>query len=220
MLLVFKLGNVLKHLLPIIRQIITTTAATYALVNVWQALQAKPKPFTGQANLFKDPVHCHPLTMDWLLHLIRENDTSYLNDEKKVLTSVIKTNNEIIEMSKQPEQDYINFAFVATNTPYEEKKVPFSKCCDAQTLDKTLSNNDFAFFQYPTQVPNNSHAVGFSREKDRTNCKFFDPDDFDGEINGPCDKVIQHMAHRFFITGSKNHQPDNTARITVASKMN
>ena len=193
---------------------------TYALVVGWLALEKKPKPFQGQGDLFKDPIHCHPLTMDWLLHLIRENDTSYLKDKKKVLASVIKTNNEIIDMNKQSNQDFINFAFVVTKTPYKEKQVPFSDCCNAKSLDETLSNHSFAFFQYPIKVPNGSHAVGFYREGSSKNCKFFDPDDANGEINGPCDEVIQHMARRFFRTGSDDHQPKNTAKITLAQRNN
>lgn len=209
-----------------IGRIALAAATVFGSYSIWAYIfnvKKQPKPFLTQVELFKnlkyndgttcEPIFCHPMSSDWLARKIEKAGTDYLKNEEKTLISTVSVNDDIHSLKKDG-KDYLNYAFVKTKTPYEEKTVPLHDLTTKEGIERNLATHQYAFFRYPTRDPELQHAVAYHRDE-KGRCEFFDPNYLGGEVSRTCPALYDFIAARIRETGEKNLNQTEYAKLTV-----
>lgn len=127
---------------------------------------------------------CQPLSNTWLESQIDGTGSGFLADKKETLARVLAVNDAQREMGETG-QDYRNYAFLKTGTPYVKQEIPALTLTDPVRITDVLGEHKFALLAYRTKSGGPRHTVALKNARyEDGQCKLFDPDLAGGEVKG------------------------------------
>lgn len=180
----------------------------------------KSNRYTNQQDMLAGSgIHrgvCQPLSNAWLESQIDGSGSDFLKDKNEALQRTLAVNEAQKKMGEL-KQDYKNYAFVKTNTPYIKIDVPVTTLTEPTGLKSILKDHQFSLFTYTTKNYGIRHTVAFlNDDKKMGRCKLFDPDLYGGEVKGPCDPVIALLALRL-LQSANTRATAKSAVITLST---
>ncbi|MDF1678032.1 MAG: hypothetical protein P1U32_04985 [Legionellaceae bacterium] len=159
---------------------------------------------------------CQPLSNTWLEGQMDGTGSGYLSDKDETLERALAVNDAQREMRDKGE-DYKNYAFVKTETPYQQKEIPVSELTTQAGVKNALSGHQYALFSYQTKGAGPRHAMAFKNGTDaEPKCRFFNADLYGGEASGPCEDVMKLFALTMKHTANLKNQ-EEVARVTLST---
>ncbi len=160
---------------------------------------------------------CQPLASTWLEGQMDGTGSGYLKDKDETLKRTLAVNEAQREM-RDKNEDYKNYAFVKTKTPYQQEEIPVSELITQEGVKQALSEHQYALFSYQTKGAGPRHAMAFKNGTDaEPKCRFFNADLYGGEASGPCDAVMHLFAVTMKHTANLKNK-EEVVRATLSAK--